>query len=92
MRKQRIITLFEHQSRTYQDAGLDLDSPIIELIDQLNDRLGKNFLILGRKSIKATEYVGVMRVGDITIQVDDYNSVLYSAMKTARVAIVFCVP
>lgn len=65
----QIITLFEYQARAYEDIGLAVDHPIIAEIERLNERAGADLILLGRYELRATQYVGVLRVGDITIQV-----------------------
>jgi 5-methylcytosine-specific restriction enzyme subunit McrC len=64
-----VITLFEHQYRSYDELGLGLTRPLLEGIDQLNQNVGRDLVILHRKGIKATQFVGVIRVADITLQV-----------------------
>ena len=48
-----------------------------EIISGLNSSLGKEIISLRRKGIKATQFVGVVRVGEVTLQIlpkIDYHS------------------
>lgn len=65
----RLITLFEHQRITYADLGWGPDSIYPDLLDRLNESSSDEVIRVGRKSIKATQYVGVLRVGDFSIQI-----------------------
>ena len=64
-----VITLFEHQEISYNELGLISDHPIVKGIEQINEISNNEILILKREGIKATQYVGVLQIGDITIQV-----------------------
>ncbi len=64
-----VITLFEHQSCRYADLGWETDHPALAQLEQLNDAAGTEFVSVGRRHLRATQHVGVMRVGDVTIQI-----------------------
>jgi 5-methylcytosine-specific restriction enzyme subunit McrC len=63
------ITLYEHQPISYQELGWPSGSPYPDLLDQLNNAAGDTIIQVGRKSLKATQYVGVIRVLDLTIEI-----------------------
>jgi 5-methylcytosine-specific restriction enzyme subunit McrC len=72
-----VATLFEHQTRTYADLGWEEDHPAIARIDQLNEDSSVEFIHLGRTWLRATQFVGVIQVGDTTLQIlpkIDYDS------------------
>jgi len=57
------ITLLEHKwSRS-------LDSDKIDLLDRINNRQRNKILEVGHNKIKARQYVGLIRIGNITIQI-----------------------
>lgn len=62
-------TFFEHQDRTYAELGWPPDHPAIEQIERLNTLTGAELLHVGRHKVKASQFVGVLRVGGTTIQV-----------------------
>ena len=65
----KTITIFEHQRISYYDLGWESESLYPDLIEQLNNESADTIIQVGRKSIKATHYVGVIRVLDLTIEV-----------------------
>lgn len=65
----RTITLFEHQKRAYTELQWGLDDPALEQIERLNEAAGAELMRLGRSYLKATQFVGVVRLEDVTLQV-----------------------
>lgn len=68
------ITLYEHQSISYDSAGLFPQQPsarerLLDAIERLNAASGLEILHLGRKSLRANSLVGVLRIGDITFEI-----------------------
>lgn len=63
------ITLFEHQERSYAELGWGPSSSAIEQLESLNKVSGTELIQLGHKRLKATRFVGVMRVGETTLQI-----------------------
>ncbi len=63
------VTLFEHQERSYAELGWHHDHPALEQIEQINQATGAELIRLGHGSIKATQFVGVMRLHDFTLQI-----------------------
>jgi len=63
------ITLFEHQRISFRDLGWSIDHPYLDLLESLNESAGDTIIQVGRKSVKAAQYVGVIRVADLTIQI-----------------------
>jgi 5-methylcytosine-specific restriction enzyme subunit McrC len=69
-----IVTLFEHQFRSYAEMGLYPDNlarreKVLARIEQVNERAGQEILHLGRKGIHANAQVGIVRVGDFTFEI-----------------------
>ncbi|MFC2031614.1 hypothetical protein ACFLWA_12915, partial [Chloroflexota bacterium] len=62
-------TFFEHQKRSYDDLGWHTDHPAIRQLELLNEAASAELLLLGRHHLKATQYVGVIRAGDTTLQI-----------------------
>lgn len=62
-------TLFEHEKKPYSELGWSVDHPIVEQIDSINNLQKKELIHLGRKDLRATQYVGLMQLGDVSIQV-----------------------
>jgi 5-methylcytosine-specific restriction enzyme subunit McrC len=63
------ITLFERQERLYAELGWEPDHTAIEQLELLNQANGAELVRLGRKHLRATQYVGVARIGEITLQI-----------------------
>src|SRR6266540_2076643 len=61
------ITLFEHQSRAYSEIGLS--ERVLAELERLNALAGQEILRLGRKELRANSLVGVIRAGDVTIEI-----------------------
>ncbi len=64
-----LVTLFEHQRRSFDELGLPRDHPGLEHIERLNNAHGVEMLRVGRHHLGATQYVGVWRVGALVVQV-----------------------
>jgi 5-methylcytosine-specific restriction enzyme subunit McrC len=76
-RQYYIKTLFEHQEFLYSDLGVQNIETICQGIESLNKKSETQLLQLGYDSIKATQYVGMVQVGDVVIEVlpkIDYRS------------------
>lgn len=65
----RQITLFEHQEVNWQELGWTAEAPYPDLLERLNESSGNELVRVGRNSIKATQYVGILHIGDLTLQV-----------------------
>src|SRR5512133_1822588 len=63
------ITLYEYQTRSYQEIGLAPDHPVFEQLDQINQQAKKEIITLGRKGIRANEMIGLIKVDQIIFQV-----------------------
>ena len=63
------VTLFEYQRRSYADLGWDGDHPALAKLEQLNEDAGAELIHLGRTYLRATKFVGVIRVGETTLQI-----------------------
>jgi 5-methylcytosine-specific restriction enzyme subunit McrC len=63
------ITLFEHEFRAFSDLPYKSEDQVWESLDAFNIHTGLELISIERKGIRANEYVGVIRVGDITFQV-----------------------
>lgn len=64
-----VITLFEHQSCSYADLGWTMDNPVLAQLEQFNNAAGRELVRVGRRHLRATQHVGVMRLGGVTIQI-----------------------
>jgi 5-methylcytosine-specific restriction enzyme subunit McrC len=70
-------TLFEHESVSYVQLGWSQDDTRIEQLEKLNNSCGAELLHLGRHQLRASKYVGLIRVDDTAIQIlpkIDYTS------------------
>lgn len=65
----RLFTLFEQQSVTYQALGLSANDPLLDALDRLNQKAGCELVRLERSGLRATQYVGVLQVGGYQIQI-----------------------
>ncbi len=63
------ITLFEHQKRSYSELGWGQNHPAIEELERLNEASEVELVHLGHKQLKATHFVGVIRIGETTLQI-----------------------
>lgn len=63
------ITLFEHQKRAYIELGWSPDHPGLEGIEQINETAGVELVQLTYKHLKATQFVGVICLPEVTIQI-----------------------
>jgi 5-methylcytosine-specific restriction enzyme subunit McrC len=63
------ITLFEHQRRSYAELGWETYHPAVELLEGLNQASGVELIRLGHKHLQARQFVGVIRVGETTLQI-----------------------
>ena len=64
-----IISIFEQQSYSYESLGLTDHAPLLHALEGLNQRSGIQFIQLGRKELRATQYVGVIQVDKCLIQI-----------------------
>jgi len=58
------ITRFEYQHISYEELGQEVSK-----LERLNTKFNNKLLSFGRNSVKTQAYVGVIRSGDLTIQV-----------------------
>jgi 5-methylcytosine-specific restriction enzyme subunit McrC len=73
-----VITLFEHQKRSYRELGWEPADPVLTRLEQLSEAAGTDLLRLGRTYLHATQFVGVIQLGETTLQIlpkIDYGSV-----------------
>lgn len=73
-----VVTLFEYESKkfdisdqdSYKDDKLFLTTETIEVLKKLSEKKDdKKVIELKWKEIKALNYVGVIKAGDITIEI-----------------------
>jgi len=64
----KIITLFEHEQLILSDASPLRQSHFYHL-EKINQQAGVELIHIGYKRIKAKSYVGVIQIGDVTIQI-----------------------
>ncbi len=63
------ITLFEHQARSYESLGWSVTHPAVNELERLNESCGEELLRLGRRELRASSFVGVLRTSSSTIQI-----------------------
>lgn len=63
------VTLFEHEAVSYDDLGVHADGQFVGDLERVNTALGEDLVRLGRKQLRATQFVGVIRTGSLTLQV-----------------------
>jgi 5-methylcytosine-specific restriction enzyme subunit McrC len=63
------ITLFEHQACSYDSLGWSAAHPALSEIEKLNESCGDELLRLGRRELRASHFVGVVRTRNTTIQI-----------------------
>ncbi|MCP4548427.1 MAG: hypothetical protein GY835_18375 [bacterium] len=63
------ITLFEHQKCPYDELGWGPRHPAVAQIERLNQTCGVELVRLGHNHLRATQFVGVIRVGETTLQI-----------------------
>lgn len=64
-----VVTLFEHQRVGYADLGLDINAPSLRALDDLNAQFKTDLIILERTALRATQYVGMLQVPGLTLQI-----------------------
>jgi 5-methylcytosine-specific restriction enzyme subunit McrC len=62
------ISLVERRTYSYKELGWTPDDPILGQLENLNVTIGADLLDLGRHSIRVKQYVGVIRVGNLTLE------------------------
>ena len=65
----KTLTLFEQRNIEYSQLGLLPDDPLIEALENLNKQSKRELIRLERKSLRTTQFVGVIKVLDYTIQI-----------------------
>ena len=65
----RVVTLFEHQKCSYKELGWEAVHPTISQLERLNEAAETELLRLGRTHLQATQFVGVIQVGEATLQI-----------------------
>ncbi|MHA1331759.1 MAG: McrC family protein [Candidatus Hodarchaeales archaeon] len=67
--RRKTITLFEYEKCPYDElANCDLDM-ILDGIESLNEASNKQLISLGHKYFSATQFVGMLQIGDVIIEV-----------------------
>jgi 5-methylcytosine-specific restriction enzyme subunit McrC len=65
-----VLTFTEYSSKSLaSDLRWNVNDPRLDYLEQINAQNGDNIFSVGRKSIKASKYVGLIRLGDITLQI-----------------------
>ncbi|HOP45311.1 MAG TPA: restriction endonuclease, partial [Flavobacteriales bacterium] len=67
MKRREPITLFEHERLRIGERGFGQKH--FERLVRWNEANGDKFFTIGHKAIKCTQYVGVVQVGDLAVQV-----------------------
>jgi 5-methylcytosine-specific restriction enzyme subunit McrC len=67
---ERIITFTEYSKKSIRDdLGWEISDPHLDLLERLNIASKDTLFTVGRRDIKASQYVGVVRLGDTTLQI-----------------------
>ena len=65
-----IFTFTEYGSKAIQsDLGWGLNDPRLDQLERLNNSSGNTLFTVGRRTIKASQFVGLVRLGDTTLQI-----------------------
>ena len=65
-----LITFTEYSSKLIQEElKWGINDPRLDLLERLNFASKDTLFTIGRREIKASQYVGLVRLGDITLQV-----------------------
>lgn len=65
-----VHTFTEYSTKSIQsDLGWGIDDPRLDQLEHLNAQNGDRLFSVGRKTIKASQYVGLVRLGDTTMQI-----------------------
>jgi 5-methylcytosine-specific restriction enzyme subunit McrC len=64
-----VIPLYEHETTTYEDLGWKSSDAVLSGIERLNAYLGKEVVQVGRHALRTHQLVGIVRVGQTTIQI-----------------------
>lgn len=64
-----VISLFEQQTISYKTLGLAENAPLLTALEQVNELYGAEIFRLGRNDLHTKQYVGVVQVEGITIQI-----------------------
>jgi hypothetical protein len=78
------ITLFEYQKRGYAELGLSVHHPAVERIAQLNETSSAELIRLGHQTLRATQYVDVIRVGGVTLSGENRETTSSSRWPSSR--------
>lgn len=62
-------TIFEHEKVSFKKLGIEHDHPLLSEIDQLNKQAGVDLVTIGRDFLKASQYVGILKIGKIVLQI-----------------------
>lgn len=62
-------TFPEYGSRSLANLGWSLNDPRLDQLEKLNEQGGAPLFTLGRKSIRAAQFVGLVRLGDTSLQI-----------------------
>ncbi len=69
----RVVTLFEHQYISYERLGITAIKAslqaVLDELERLNTFVGREILRLERKGLRAGSVVGVLRVGELNIEI-----------------------
>lgn len=63
------ISVFEHQPISLVDEDVPLRHIHLRQLERLNRQVGVELVRLGYKQLRATSYVGVIRLGGVTLQI-----------------------
>jgi 5-methylcytosine-specific restriction enzyme subunit McrC len=65
-----VVTFTEYSSKSIQDdLGWEIDDPRLDQLERLNAQSHDTLFSLGRKTIKASQFVGLVRLGNTSLQI-----------------------
>lgn len=68
--QKNVFTFTEYSSKAIQsDLGWVLNDPRLDQLERLNNSSGNTLFTVGRKTIKASQFVGLVRLGETTLQI-----------------------
>jgi len=68
--QKKIYTFTEYGSKDIQsDLGWGVNDARLDQLERLNNSTGNILFTVGRKTIRASQYVGLVRLGDTTLQI-----------------------
>lgn len=65
----KVVTLFEYEYLPYRELGLHANHPYVLRLTEMNERAEREIIRLERGGIRATQFVGAIRAGSLSLHV-----------------------